>query len=142
MDSTRRNLLIGSILSAFAVGGLLPSTCALSQMAGTSATRNSPRKRPEGKGKPLLDEDITTVLARLDAWYAAHLPADKYVFNPPATDAQLDVFERLIIRIVDRTGEIEIIPHKSRKTPGDPLRCEFLLPSQQTSPLTNMPLSA
>ena len=36
------------------------------------------------------------VLARLDAWYDAHLPADKYRFNPPATDGQIDAFERLI----------------------------------------------
>ena len=57
---------------------------------------NSPPKRPPGEAKPLLEEDIAPVLARLDAWYAAHLPPDRYVFNPPATDAQLDAFERLI----------------------------------------------
>jgi cell wall assembly regulator SMI1 len=57
---------------------------------------NSPPKRPRGAAKPLLEEDIAPVLARLDAWYAAHLPTDKYVLNPPATDSQLDAFERLI----------------------------------------------
>ena len=57
---------------------------------------NSPPKRPQGAAKPLLEEDIAPVLARLDAWYAAHLPTDKYVLNPPATDSQLDAFERLI----------------------------------------------
>ena len=36
------------------------------------------------------------MLARLDAWYSAHLPPDKYVFNAPATDAQIDAFERLV----------------------------------------------
>jgi cell wall assembly regulator SMI1 len=44
----------------------------------------------------LLDEDIAPVLARLDAWYAAHLPPDRYRFNPPASDAELDAFERLV----------------------------------------------
>jgi cell wall assembly regulator SMI1 len=44
----------------------------------------------------MLDEDIAPVLARLDAWYAAHLETDKYVFNPPATDVQLDAFEKLV----------------------------------------------
>lgn len=44
----------------------------------------------------MLDEDITPVLARLDAWYATHLPPAQYGFNPPATDAQIDAFEQLI----------------------------------------------
>lgn len=51
--------------------------------------------RPPGEAKPLLDEDIAPVLARLDSWYAAHLAPDEYGFNPPATDPQLDAFERL-----------------------------------------------
>ena len=53
-------------------------------------------ERPPGEARPVLDEDIAPVLARLDAWYAAHLPSDNYVFNPPATDAQLDAFEQLV----------------------------------------------
>ena len=53
-------------------------------------------KRPPGEPKPMLDEDISPVLARLDAWYAAHLPPEEYVFNPPATEAQLDRFEHLV----------------------------------------------
>ena len=57
---------------------------------------NSPPKRPPGEPKPLLEEEIAPVLARLDEWYAAHLPPDRYVFNPPATEAELDAFERLI----------------------------------------------
>jgi cell wall assembly regulator SMI1 len=96
MDPNRRNLLIGSILGSFAIGGLLPSACALRKMAGKPATKNSIRKRPDGKAKPMLEENIAPVLARLDAWYAAHLSADKYVLNPPATDGHLDAFERLI----------------------------------------------
>jgi cell wall assembly regulator SMI1 len=44
----------------------------------------------------MLEEDIGPTLARLEAWYAAHLPPDRYVFNPPATEAELDAFERLI----------------------------------------------
>jgi cell wall assembly regulator SMI1 len=44
----------------------------------------------------MLEEDITPVLARLDAWYDGHLRPDRYVFNPPATDAELNGFERLV----------------------------------------------
>lgn len=57
---------------------------------------NIPPRRPAGNAKPLLEDDMAPVLARLDDWYATHLPPDKYVFNPPATDTQLDAFERLI----------------------------------------------
>lgn len=57
---------------------------------------DQPPTRPPGQAKPLIEEDISPVLVRLDAWYAAHLPPDKYVFNPPATDAQIDEFERLV----------------------------------------------
>lgn len=52
--------------------------------------------RPEGEAKPLLEEDIGPVLARLDAWYSVNLTSPEYKFNPPATDAQIDTFERLI----------------------------------------------
>lgn len=97
MDKTRRNLLIGgSIVGACALGALLPSACAMRQIAGQPPIpMNRPPKRPVGEPKPMLEEDIAPVLARLDAWYSANLPADKYVFNPPATDAQLDAFEQL-----------------------------------------------
>lgn len=98
MDPTRRNLLIGgSIFGVCAVGGLLPSACAMRQITSKPAiSKNSIPKRPEGDAKPMLEEDIAPVLARLDAWYAANLAADKYEFNPPATDAQIDAFERLL----------------------------------------------
>ena len=96
VDKSRRNLLIGGIAAA-ALAGLLPTMCAMVQMKRGSATsRTAPPTRPRGKAKPLLDEDIGPVLARLDAWYSAHLPLEKYVFNAPATDAQIDAFERLI----------------------------------------------
>lgn len=55
-----------------------------------------PPARPPGQPHPLIDEDIAPVLARLDAWYAAHLPPDEYIFNPPATDARIDAFGRLV----------------------------------------------
>ena len=95
---TRRNLLIGgSIVGACAVGGLLPAFCAMRQITGKPVlSMDSIPKRPAGKAKPMLEEDIAPVLARLDAWYAANLAADKYVFNPPATDAQLNSFEQLV----------------------------------------------
>ena len=57
---------------------------------------NKPPTRPPGQAKPLLEENIAPALARLDAWYADHLRPDKYVFNSPATDAQIDAFVQLI----------------------------------------------
>ena len=98
MDRDRREILVGgSLVGALALAGLLPAMCARRQVARNEAmTENGPPRRPSGEPKPLLEEDIAPVLARLDAWYAAHLPADRYRFNPPATDAQLEAFERLV----------------------------------------------
>jgi cell wall assembly regulator SMI1 len=53
-------------------------------------------ERPAGNPKPMLEEDIAPVLARLDAWYAANLALPEHGFNPPATDAQIDAAEQLI----------------------------------------------
>lgn len=98
MDPNRRNLLIGgTILGALAIGGMLPYACTMRQTTGKQAkSMSSVPKRPKGEAKPALDEDITPILARLDAWYAANLAADKYVFNPPATNEQIDAFEQLV----------------------------------------------
>lgn len=97
MDPNRRNLIGASIIGAIAIGGLLPSACALRQITRKPRLpMNSVPERPNGDPKPMLDEDIAPVLARLDAWYTAHLSTDKYVFNPPATEAQLDAFEHLV----------------------------------------------
>ena len=97
MDRSRRNLLIGSLFGAFALSALLPSACAIRQMRkGPAKPISSIPKRPDGKAKPMLEEDIAPVLARLDSWYAANLPADKYVFNPPATVAEIAAFENLV----------------------------------------------
>lgn len=98
MDPTRRNLLISvSVLGVVAMPGMLPTYCTMRQTDGdTAKPKGSMPRRPAGKAKPMLEEDIAPVLARLDAWFAAHLDADKYVLNPPATDAQLDAFERLV----------------------------------------------
>src|SRR5688572_28943139 len=98
MDRSRRNVLVGgSLLGALTLAGLLPTMCAKRQVTTKSAlAENSPPRRPPGEPKPLLEEDIGPVLSRLDAWYAAHLPPDRYVFNPPATEARLDGFERLV----------------------------------------------
>lgn len=57
---------------------------------------DGPPVRPPGHPKPPLEEDIMPVLARLDAWYAAHLPPDRYKLNPPAREEQIEAFERLI----------------------------------------------
>ena len=97
MDQTRRNLLLGgSILGALALSGLLPAACAMLQMRKPANRMSDRPRRPSGRAKPMLEEDIAPVLARLDAWYAANLEADNYAFNPPATEAQLDTFERLV----------------------------------------------
>ena len=98
MDRSRRNLLIGvSAVGALALAGLFPAMCAKRRDKGESALASNPSpKRPPGEPKPLEQEDIEPVLQRLDAWYAKHLSADRYQLNPPATDASLDAFERLI----------------------------------------------
>ena len=98
MDQNRRNLLIvGAVLGAFAAGGLLPSACASrsGRKTPSAPTRSAPR-RPAGEPEPMLEEDVAPVLDRLDAWYAANLPADGYIFNPPATAAQLAAFEQAV----------------------------------------------
>jgi cell wall assembly regulator SMI1 len=98
MDQSRRNLLIGgSIVGAFAMGGLLPSACAMRSIRRKpSAPMSSAPKRPEGNARPILEEDIAPVLAQLDAWFAANLPADDYNFNPPATVAEIAAFEDVV----------------------------------------------
>lgn len=98
MSFDRRNLLIGGgIAGALTLAGLLPSTCAKRQVTGKfGMADDNPPKRPPGNAKPLLNEDIGPVLARLDAWYAIHLVRDEYRFNPPATDAELDALEKLV----------------------------------------------
>lgn len=97
-DPTRRNLLIGgSIVGVLALGGLLPSACAISKFnQGRKLSMSDTPTRPAGQPLPLLDEDIAPVLVRLDGWYAANLSRHKYVLNPPATDAQIDAFEQLV----------------------------------------------
>jgi cell wall assembly regulator SMI1 len=97
MDRARRNVLIGgAVVGALAVGGILPTMCASQRDRRKSATAVNRPTRPPGAPKPLLDEDIAPVLARLDAWYAAHLPPHRYAFNPPATDRALAAFDRLV----------------------------------------------
>lgn len=97
-DPSRRKLLIGGLLlGTIAVGGLLPEACVIRpRKKKPPMPMNSIPRRPQGEPKPMLTEDITEVLARLDAWYAAYLPPDKYVFNPPATEPQIDAFEQLV----------------------------------------------
>lgn len=98
MDQSKRNLLIGgSFLGFLTLSGLLPAMCAKRKLTTKSSIGEDVHlARPPGKARSLLDEDIAPVLARLDAWYAVHLTPDRYILNPPATDTQLDAFERLI----------------------------------------------
>ena len=98
MDENRRKVLIGgSIIGALTLAGLGPAMCARRQVTTKSTmAENNPPRRSRGEPKPWLEEDIAPVLARLDAWYAAHLPPDRYVFNPPATEAELDAFDRVV----------------------------------------------
>lgn len=110
--------MLGSCMVAAAgLVALFPGRCM--KQSGKPQAKMDPPKRPPGQPKPLLDEDIAPVLARLDAWYEAHLPKGlqthkppasetdirawnqrhppgRYAFNPPATDAQIDAFERVI----------------------------------------------
>ena len=75
MDRARRNLLIGGS-AIVAVGGLLPTACAMRRMTRNQGPMmTGTPKRPPGQPKLMLDEDIGPVLARLDAWYAAHAPS-------------------------------------------------------------------
>jgi cell wall assembly regulator SMI1 len=96
MDPSRRRLLIGGgLLMAAAVGGVAPAACAWWRMKDGSAPEPSPvPKRPAGSPAPALDEDIAPILARLDLWYAAHLPSDRYRFNPPASGTAIEEAER------------------------------------------------
>lgn len=89
----------GAVLGVFAAAGLLPDGCSSGPIGnrGEQAKNKTPA-RPRGNPAPLLDEDIAPILARLDAWYAANLDSRHYVFNPPATDAQIDAFERTVGR--------------------------------------------
>jgi cell wall assembly regulator SMI1 len=98
MDRTRRNLLIGgAFVGSLTLAGLLPATCVRRQPERRPGTAKNIRpKRPPGEPKPFLDEDIAPVLARLDDWYESHLPFDKYVFNRPAKDTEIDAFERVV----------------------------------------------
>lgn len=76
---------------------MLPSACAMFRFQkGSRELKTDIPTRPPGQPKPLLEEDIGPVLARLDAWYSAHLTPEKYVLNPPAGEAQLDRFEQLV----------------------------------------------
>jgi cell wall assembly regulator SMI1 len=92
LDRARRNLLIGGAVAALAA--VLSAKCA--KGGHLVPSRSGPRTRAPGRPKPLIDEDIGPTLARLDAWYAAHLSDDRYAFNPPASEQQLDSFERIV----------------------------------------------
>jgi cell wall assembly regulator SMI1 len=97
MDQTKRNLLIGGLaVGMLALGGLLRGASATDRRNGRINRKMTDiPKRPPGNAKPMLEEDITPVLARLDAWFAANLPLPQYGFNPPATEAQIDEIEQL-----------------------------------------------
>ena len=76
MDQSKRKLLIGSLFGAVVLAAALPSACAMRAMRrGTGNPLGKAPTRPSGSAKPMLEDDIAPVLARLDQWYAAHLPA-------------------------------------------------------------------
>ena len=94
MNRDRRKLLIvGAAVGAFALTALLARSCVKRQPQTSDGSRAPPR--PAGRPKPLVEEDVGPTLQRLDAWYAAHL-SDRYKLNPPATDVQIDAFQRLV----------------------------------------------
>lgn len=98
MDKDRRKLLVGASLMGIAALIVGPTFCSsLALRGGLSGQKpTAVPTRPPGQPKPVLEEDIAPVLARLDRWYAANLPADRYVRNPPANDAALDALERVV----------------------------------------------
>lgn len=76
-------LIGGASITAVALGGGLTRSCA---------------SRPDGKIRPqsIPDGDLGPTLARLDAWYSAHLSPARYRFNPPASEQDLDAFQALV----------------------------------------------
>ncbi|MGQ2941573.1 MAG: SMI1/KNR4 family protein [Blastomonas fulva] len=98
MDRTRRNLLIGGLaVGMLALGGLLREAIGTRRHNRRIMTEMTDiPERPAGNPKPMLEEDIAPVLARLDAWFAANLPLPQHGFNPPATEAQIDEIEQLM----------------------------------------------
>ena len=88
MVCTRRQFIVGSVVSP----SLLAAAC--TRRSNDHASSGWPPRRPPGEPKPLLEEDIAPQLARLDAWYASHLPADRYALNPPASKPQISGLER------------------------------------------------
>ena len=90
-------MLIGGSILTVGAAVLGPSACAMRGMKQGSAVAaggNAPEK-PQGTPIPARDEDIGPVLARLDAWYAAHLTNENYRLEPPASVAELDALEAL-----------------------------------------------
>lgn len=97
MDPSRRKLLVGGgVLGALALGGFAPIMCTSREHGRPDRAQGGPPRRPPGVPEPLLEEDIAPVLARLDAWYGTHLPRDRYRFNPPASEGQVEALERLV----------------------------------------------
>lgn len=97
MNRNRRRLLIAAIsLGALGLAAWLANLFPKGPRKVAAGKRNPPPARPPGQRKPVLEEDLEPTLRRLDAWYAAHLPPNRYQFNPPASDGQLDAFERLV----------------------------------------------
>lgn len=98
MDAGRRGLVLGGTILAGAIAsGLLPTMCSMVSNQGmTGLNRNAAPQRPPGNPAPPLDEDIAPIIARLEAWYAAHLRPDKYTFNPPASEAEIGRLADLI----------------------------------------------
>lgn len=90
MDTARRTMLLGgAILAGGLATGLGPALCSLARPGGQTGAGPTPQ-RPAGTARPPLVEDIAPILERLDTWYAGHLTAPPYRFNPPATDEAID----------------------------------------------------
>ena len=89
-------LLGGGLLAVLALAGLGPAMCARQAQRKSGIAQGGRPRRPPGEPKPLLEEDIAPVLARLDAWYGSHLPRDRYRFNPPASDADIEALDHLV----------------------------------------------
>jgi cell wall assembly regulator SMI1 len=97
MHRTRRTVLtISTCFGAATIVAMLPASCWRPNGRTSRFVEKSSTTRPAGKPKPLIEEDIRPVIARLDTWFSTHLRSDRYRFNSAATNDELDAFEHTI----------------------------------------------
>jgi cell wall assembly regulator SMI1 len=88
-------MVVGGLIGACALAPILPATCSMMR-GGKDPPRGKPPVRPQGQAKPMLEEDIAPVLARLDRWYSAYLPSPPYALRPPAPATAIDAIQTML----------------------------------------------